>query len=193
MSTASLMESNTTNFDDTGDDNTTLPFNTTQNNVTSLPTDVGLPTYKRTTETTVTEFLIPVTIILCVAVVCLSFKKNGRHFFSWKLVQRFVVIHTSCDLAFYGAVVTFATQIRFTNRVPGHTACSAYAFVILLVSQIQTKLNVVAAACALFCIRKSREPKFGKYDWKLFAWMLTPAVVASTLTVVFDGNEFNGV
>ena len=160
-------------------------FNTTLTNATEFHAQARvLQPYKF-----VSLALATCSISVCVLVITLAFKKNGKTFFQWKRAQRFVVMTSTCDILFYGVQLIYNINVPlFALRYQPPTAiCSIYAVFLLEFAYAQANLSIIAAVSACYYIFKQAELDLGKYDWKMFLFMFVfPAIVLVAAT--FNGG-----
>ncbi|CAC5377948.1 unnamed protein product [Mytilus coruscus] len=132
-------------------------------------------------------------ISVCVLVITLAFKKNGKTFFKWKRAQRFVVMTSTCDILFYGVQLIYNINVTVSGRVPPPAICSIYAVFLLEFAYAQCNLGGIAAATACYYILKQAELDLGKYDWKMFSYMFVyPAIILVTASLN-GGMGHNGL
>ncbi|CAG2195863.1 unnamed protein product [Mytilus edulis] len=160
-------------------------FNTTLTNATEFHAQARvLQPYKF-----VSLALATCSISVCVLVIILAFKKNGKTFFKWKRAQRFVVMTSTCDILFYGVQLIYNINVPLfaLQYQPPTAICSIYTVFLLEFAYAQGNLSIIVAVSAFFYILKQEELDLGKYDWKMFSFMFVfPAIVL--VTASFNGG-----
>ena len=134
-----------------------------------------------------------ISVIICILVIILSFRKHGCHVFNWKIVQRFVVVCNICDALFYTAQATFGICVLITEEVPAPPMCSFYAVFLLVFAYAQCRLSMVIAIATCYLIMKKKHLNLGKYDWKMFLFMFLDPILVLSVAAEMGGMEFNGV
>lgn len=132
-------------------------------------------------------------VAICTMVTSLSFYKNGRHIFKWKIVQRFVVVSCLCDAFFYIGQAAFGIQVVITKKVPEPAVCAFYAVFLLVFAYAQCRLSIIVALTASVLILTKRRITLGKYDWKMLLFMFPDPVIILTVAALNGGMEFNGI
>ena len=132
-------------------------------------------------------------VTICIMVIILSFYKNGRHIFKWKIVQRFVCVSCLCDALFYIEQAAFGIQVLITEKVPEPAVCTFYAVFMLVFAYAQCRLSIIVALTASVLIVTKRHITLGKYDWKMLLFMFLDPIVTLTVAALNGGMDFNGI
>ena len=116
-------------------------------------------------------FLSIFSITICIVVTILSFYKNGRHIFKWKIVQRFVVVSCLCDALFYIEQAAFGIQVLITDKISEPGVCTFYDVFLLVVAYAQCRLSIIVTLTASVLFLTKRHITLGKYDWQMFSFI----------------------
>ena len=127
-------------------------------------------------------------ISVAISFVILITIKRGKstNFFQWRVVDRFTVYTTVCDLLFYAIQILYDIHLGINDGyTPSRIACKVYGVVTLEFGLSQIMLTVATAIFAFFLVYRNYHLSLGRYDMLLhtpvFGLPLTVLVIAAIL------------
>ena len=113
-------------------------------------------------------------VVACLTVVSVAFSfiilitiRQGKpsNFFKWKVVERFTVYTTVCDLLFYAVQIVYDIHLAINDGFSlSSIACTIYGVFTYEFAMSQVLLTVVTAIFAFVLIYRNRHLPLGRYD-----------------------------
>lgn len=150
-----------------------------------------------------TFYTIHIPAIVCIVLsftcavtaIVLSFRRNGvRSFFrTWSRSDRFVVYLALCDGLFNIAHFTDHMHIVIVKEmVKPKQLCEFYGFNLVVFITAQYLMVNIIAINAFILIYFDKKLTFGRYDWKLLAWIFGCPFVGAVIAVFLGQLGPNG-
>ena len=114
-------------------------------------------------------------------------KGKATNFFQWRVVDRFTVYTTVCDLLFYAVQILYDIHLGINyGYTPSRIACKVYGVLTLEFGLSQILLIAVTVIFAFFLVYRNYHLSLGRYDLLLHTPVFGLPLAVLVIAVILD-------